>query len=205
MIEPKSTDSRTTSPEDTRERILIAARDAIARKGKRSATTREIAEAAGVNEATLFRHFGNKEALILATVRYTCPDVEIRGAIAALQGPLEADLLAIARAMTEGLESRIDMIRWSLVEAEYENSVFSQDAWRPQDAVREAITEYMITRVASGELRGKPEELASILIGMLFMRVLARTKFPDSALFNDNEYALPYIINVFLNGVRSKD
>ena len=57
---------RSASPEETRERILVAARDVIGRKGKRGATTREIAEVAAVNEATLFRHFGTKEALLVA-------------------------------------------------------------------------------------------------------------------------------------------
>jgi AcrR family transcriptional regulator len=40
---------RSGTPEDTRERILTATRDVIGRKGKRGATTREIAEVAGVN------------------------------------------------------------------------------------------------------------------------------------------------------------
>ena len=38
---------RSASPEETRERILTAARDVIGRKGKRGATTREIAEVIG--------------------------------------------------------------------------------------------------------------------------------------------------------------
>ena len=57
---------RSASPEETRERILTATREIIGRKGKRGATTREIADVAGVNEATLFRHFGTKEALLVA-------------------------------------------------------------------------------------------------------------------------------------------
>jgi AcrR family transcriptional regulator len=58
--------TRSASPEETRERILVAAREVIGRKGKRGATTREIADVAGVNEATIFRHFGTKEALLVA-------------------------------------------------------------------------------------------------------------------------------------------
>ena len=41
-------------------------------------------------------------------------------------------------------------------------------------------------------------------MGMIFARVMSRGKFPDSRMFSDSEYALSYIIDVFLNGVRSK-
>ena len=43
--------------------LLDAARDLFARQDYRSTTTREIAEAAGVTEYLLFRHFGSKAAL----------------------------------------------------------------------------------------------------------------------------------------------
>lgn len=43
--------------------LLDAARDLFARQEYRSTTTREIAEAAGVSEHLLFRHFGSKAAL----------------------------------------------------------------------------------------------------------------------------------------------
>jgi AcrR family transcriptional regulator len=43
--------------------LLDAARDLFARQDYRSTTTREIAQAAGVTEHLLFRHFGSKAAL----------------------------------------------------------------------------------------------------------------------------------------------
>nr|WP_221218305.1 MULTISPECIES: TetR/AcrR family transcriptional regulator [unclassified Mycolicibacterium] len=43
--------------------LLEAARDLFARKDYRATTTREIAEAAGVSEYLLFRHFGSKAGL----------------------------------------------------------------------------------------------------------------------------------------------
>jgi AcrR family transcriptional regulator len=192
------------APEETRERIIAAARDIMARKGKRGATTREIADIAGVNEATLFRHFGNKESLILAVAKASCGDELLRERIAPLQGPVEEDLYAIGQAITEHLEGRIDMIRWSLVEADYEKNVFAEETWRPQLAVRSVIEEFMASRIASGDLRGNPSDLASVFTGMIFARTIAREKYPDSRLFNDTEYALRTFIDIFLNGVRSK-
>lgn len=59
------------SPDRTpvsRERILEAAARVYAQHGFRGATTRLIANEAGVNEVTLFRSFGSKNALIEAVL-----------------------------------------------------------------------------------------------------------------------------------------
>lgn len=52
----------------TAERIVEAALQLISEKGYTAATTKTIAELAGVNEVTLFRHFGNKRGLLKAIV-----------------------------------------------------------------------------------------------------------------------------------------
>lgn len=73
---PQRSSSRGSTPPTRRPRgearrlLLDAARDLFARKDYRATTTREIAEAAGVSEYLLFRHFGSKaglfrEALVL--------------------------------------------------------------------------------------------------------------------------------------------
>ncbi len=202
--EQKQPEIGKAAPEETRDRIIAAARDIIARKGKRGATTREIADAAGVNEATLFRHFGNKDALIVAVARASCGDAILRDMIAPLKGPIEQDLMTIGRVLTEHMEARIDMIRWSLVESEYEKSVFAEETWRPQLAIRAVIEEFMASRIAAGQIHGNPMDLASVFMGMIFARAIARDKYPDTRLFNDSDYALRCFIDIFLNGVRSK-
>ena len=49
---------------DVREQLLQAALRVYAVAGVRGATTRRIAHEAGVNEVTLFRHFGSKDTLL---------------------------------------------------------------------------------------------------------------------------------------------
>jgi AcrR family transcriptional regulator len=49
---------------DVRDRIIESAARIFAETGYRGATTRRIAQAADVNEVTLFRHFGSKDELI---------------------------------------------------------------------------------------------------------------------------------------------
>lgn len=53
---------------DVREHLLEAAVKVFADAGFRGATTRRIAQEAGVNEVTLFRQFGSKEGLIVEAV-----------------------------------------------------------------------------------------------------------------------------------------
>jgi AcrR family transcriptional regulator len=50
---------------ETRQRILAAASQLMAKKGFKGATTRKISELAGVNEVTIFRHFTNKKGIVV--------------------------------------------------------------------------------------------------------------------------------------------
>jgi AcrR family transcriptional regulator len=195
---------RSASPEETRERILIAAREVIGRKGKRGATTREIADVAGVNEATLFRHFGTKEALLVACAQHFCGHLELAGLAASRSGKLDEDLLALGRLMFDRFVALGDMIRWSLVEQDYEQDIFAETAWRPQLAILAVLTEFMHHRVEAGELRGNAQTLAMVFLGLVFMHALGRKKFPNSPLHRgESDDALRFYIDVFLNGVRN--
>jgi AcrR family transcriptional regulator len=79
-----------------RERILAAAIEAFARGGFRGATTRAIAEAAGVTDALLFYHFGSKGDLYLAAVKDQLAKLRegLDRACAEREGADPADLLA---------------------------------------------------------------------------------------------------------------
>jgi len=54
--------------EDTRERILYAAREVFSKKGYAGSTTKEISSVAEVAEVTLFRHFETKNNLFCETI-----------------------------------------------------------------------------------------------------------------------------------------
>lgn len=56
------------SQHSTRQRLIDAALELFASQGVTETTTKAVAEAAQVNEVTLFRQFGNKQGLILAVI-----------------------------------------------------------------------------------------------------------------------------------------
>ena len=58
------------SGDERREAILRAAVPLFAEKGFHAVRTRELAQAAGVSEALMFKHFASKEALYAAMQRY---------------------------------------------------------------------------------------------------------------------------------------
>jgi AcrR family transcriptional regulator len=74
MTLKKSVDSADSKPaprmaaEDRREQIIEVAVRLFSQKGFRGATTKEIASAAGVNEAIIFRHFATKSDLYAAII-----------------------------------------------------------------------------------------------------------------------------------------
>src|SRR5271169_4739760 len=65
------------SSEARRSAIIQAVRRVFAEKGFHGTTTRELARAAGVSEALLFRHFPNKEALFTAMLMACCTEQDI--------------------------------------------------------------------------------------------------------------------------------
>ena len=68
------------SGEERRAAIIKAVRRTFAEKGFDGTTTRELADAAGVSEALLFKHFPHKEALY-AAMQESCCDEQSAGAV----------------------------------------------------------------------------------------------------------------------------
>lgn len=189
------------TPEETRTRILAATRELFAKKGRRGTTTREIAELAGVNEATLFRHFGNKDAIIEAVAEHYCALGAVQDVAERLSGDLETDLHDLASVLMERMESVRDLIVASLVEEEAGSSL-STAAWRAPTLIRQIVADYMTKQVQAGKLEGEPLLLARIFMGMIFAYVVGRKKYPDEV--HSPQEIIDFQINVFLNGTRKK-
>src|SRR5436190_9092345 len=86
---PSESDSSTATVErlPPRQRILTVARDLFYERGVRAVGVDEIAEAAGTNKMTLYRHFASKDLLVAECLRQF-----------AQQADAEWDRLAVAHA-----------------------------------------------------------------------------------------------------------
>ena len=181
--------------EETRVRILNAAREIFERNGTRGTTTREVADRAGVNEATLFRHFGSKAALLAAMREHACGLDEFREIVAALGGvDLQADLSTIAASAVANMHRQRNMLCISIAED-------APDApeWRVPSQVRTLLAAYFAQRVAEGRLAGEPDFLACTFMGMMFQYVVARRLWGSDTI---DPTIVGRLVDVFLNGVR---
>jgi AcrR family transcriptional regulator len=200
MLQQNETHQR--SSEETRLRIFAATRQLLARKGRRGTTTREIAEVAGVNEATLFRHFGNKDALISACVDHYCPADVLQELLPSLTGNVAEDLRKIARLMIAEMDRLRDLILVTFAEEEQWKAA-GDAAWRAPSVIHGMLKQFMARRVESGELEGDPALLARFFMGTLFSYVVGRERLPYPSMSADE--IVDFNINVFLNGVRKKN
>lgn len=66
--------ARAASAEDTRRRILVAARDIGLETMSVEIMLRDVAERAGVSVQTVLRHFGTRDGLFAATVQFATSD-----------------------------------------------------------------------------------------------------------------------------------
>ncbi|WP_253665434.1 helix-turn-helix domain-containing protein [Thermus scotoductus] len=87
---------------DPSERLLLAALELLAERGYRGATTKEIARRVGVNEVTLFRRFGSKEALLRAALSRFIP--------AGFLERLPAEEAPLEEGLKELLEAYLDLV-----------------------------------------------------------------------------------------------
>jgi TetR/AcrR family transcriptional regulator, mexJK operon transcriptional repressor len=189
--------------EETRARILAATREIFERNGTRGTTTREVAERAGVNEATLFRHFGSKAALIGAMREDSCGIESIRNVLTGLDG---TDIVADFKTLTSHGVRVMARQRALMCIALAEDAIaqgpldFDAPEWRGPQRVLELLTEYFAARVAERRMAGEPGLMARIFMGMMFQLVVARKLWGNDPM---DPGTIDAIVDVFLNGVRS--
>jgi AcrR family transcriptional regulator len=183
----------------TSERLIQAALEMFSRRGM-GATTREIAEEAGVNEVTLFRLFETKERLLAAVVQ------------------------EVVRAESEALD-RVDFVDFdihrdiTLVAEVFYDTHFRYEAFlrtilaqrlQPgltEEIVRESVQplrEKFIWYLAEGQRRGIIRSAVDLtpavdaFTGMIFAGVLRRGIFSPGY---TREVYLDTCIDLFLNGI----
>ncbi len=202
MIDPVDAAPK-SGVEETRQRILAAARKSYAEKGSRGMTTREVAELAGVNEATLFRHFGTKGQLISAMLDHFSGAAMIPATIdsARLQVSLEMQLERLGLGAIEALRSKEDLIKVGMAE-ELTNPEGTTCMWRAPTEARQALARFMQEKIEGGELRGDPDELARMFMSQFFAYVMA------SRLWSREDYpperAVRLFVDFFINGARAR-
>ena len=188
---------------EIRDRLLHAAARVYAETGFRGATTRRIALEAGVNEVTLFRHFGSKSRLIHEAIE--CSDL---GAMAyplpAEPADPQGELLAWARVHIAALRARRSLIRTCMGEIEEHPDLLGETGSPTAQAALDlrSYLERLIDRGLATE-GFDPTAATSMLMGTLFADAMGRDIMPD--LFGpDADRAVEQYVDLLLRAIGAR-
>jgi AcrR family transcriptional regulator len=163
---------------EVRDKILKAATELYAETGFRGTTTRQIAQLAGVNEITLFRHFGSKTALLHEAIRCACSS---EGPAPLPETPVHprSELLAWGQAHWEELWSRRAVIRTAMGEIEEHPELLPRENSTTACAGRE-LSLYVERLREAGLAKAKfaTPAAAMMLMGTLFADATSRDILP---------------------------
>jgi AcrR family transcriptional regulator len=159
------------SPEKRREMIVHAVLPLVVEHGA-AVTTSQIARAAGIGEATVFRAFTDKDELVEACVAEALRPDRAMDAIAAipLELPLAERLKEAADALAAHME-RMGALFGALHASGFKRSRGEggrKQRSRSMDPVREAIADLFESE--RDQLRLPPEHLAGMFSGLLLTR-----------------------------------
>lgn len=196
------------SPEkETREHILQAAARVFSEKGYTGATTRAIAAEAGVNEVTLFRHFGSKMNILLAAIDRFSAVSDLEAAFEGqLTGDYRQDLLRIGSHFLAMMNRNRKQILMTMCEAQRLPKVRKVIA-QPPARQREMLGKYLRQQIKRGVVRDlpNPELVAGLFFGMFFEYSIGQTLADPSAPQIPPEDVVAQLVDIFVQGTINQE
>jgi AcrR family transcriptional regulator len=186
---------------DSREQLLQAAIKVYSTSGVRGATTKRIAQQAGLNEVTLFRHFGSKEALLHEALALRARALFESGLPAEPSDPA-TELLVFARNHYNALWEHRELIRVAMGEfADHPESthVACEASARFDRELKSYLSQLKTLGLASGEW--EPDAAASMLLGTLFSDVMGRDCMPQCYAGFSQDVAVGHYLSLFLRAI----
>lgn len=189
-----------TDSSESRQRLLAAAARVYAKHGYLGATTRRIAEEAALNEVTLFRLFGSKEALVEEAIRVHAVR-EPPGSLPELPEDPEAELTKWCRAEILRLRHSRDLLRQCFAETGAHSQV-AGDALGGMVAAGAELRRYVGRLFETGiaTLRHNQDAASVMLLSALFSDALARDDLSEIFAITRSEAPAMYA-RVFLRAI----
>jgi AcrR family transcriptional regulator len=192
------------SPEDeTKQRIIQGAAQVFAQKGYEGATTRAIAQAAGVNEVTLFRHFGNKKNIFVAVIERFSALPGLQTAMESqLTGDYQQDLTKLGTHFLATMLKQRKPILMSLCTAERLPEIRDVVAQPPTEQ-QQMLSGYLRHQIARGAVRDlpSPELAAKLFFGMLFEFAISQSLIAGTPIEHmPPEEVVAQMVDIFVRG-----
>ena len=185
---------------DVREQLREAALKVYSTAGTRGATTRRIAREAGVNEVTLFRHFGSKDALLRDAVHKVYERIAVTRLPDRPQDP-QLELTEWCRGHHQFLIRMRAVLRISMAELA-EQPEHMKLACRLPVRVADELHAYLLKLRAGGMARGRWNARAAtaLLMGAVFGDATQRDVMPERFPYSEREAVRQYV-SLFLAAI----
>lgn len=199
--------SSPSSEVQTRTRILDAARRLFASQGFDGTTTRDLAQAAGVAEGTLFRHFSNKKAILV--------EVATQGWVEILTDLLTelsemGSYKAVAQVMRRRMwnfQKNADLMRVCFMEAQFHPDLRD----RIQSDVIVKMTNVAEAFFQTAMDKGIYRKMDAALVAKVFLGMFAVAGFSNNTVMEPDaspqqmQAMAEGLADIFLNGVLTKE
>lgn len=200
--------------EDRRQQIIDVAVQLFSQKGFRGTTTKEIALAAGVNEAIIFRHFATKHELYTAIMDRKACSAEVQAMQQTLKEAMDSKddrhvFTSLAQHMLEFHERDDTAMRLLLFSALEKHELAEMIFRNHISRTHQQLADYVKRRIADGAFRRVNPMLAVRgFMGMLINQVMHRKFFEfdahEAAAPNNRLLAEKYA-DMFLAGIRQTE
>lgn len=189
----------------TRQKLIHTALELFASHGVTATTTRQIADAAGVNEVTLFRHFGSKHGLLLAVIEEAAVFTQLGQTLvqqANQTGNIYQALKDYTTACLQALDRVPEVVRSVVGEAGNFPAENRAALGRGFSQANHYVAEYFQTVIERGQLYTHlpAEKLASLLNGMLLGYAVIEFTSEFHTLWQDRDDFLENLVTLFLFG-----
>lgn len=181
--------------------MLLSAIGLFSSKGYKATTTKEIAAMSGVNELTLFRHFGSKERLLEAAIDRSFAYDDLMASLPPLSGDTESDLLTSIDHLRSSMRLRAPLYRLMLREFSTNEMVRERLRELPRK-VKVLMVERIGSILRSKMKRGSDIELATVFLISYFIRSEMMTILMGEDPFHEvDDVRSREVVRMFLNGV----
>lgn len=193
------------SADKRRQQIVEAAVELFSRKGFRGTRTREIAEAAGISEAMIYRHFATKRELYSAIIETKSATEELLASAAtAAQGKDDAGVLrAVGLKMIEQTvrdPSLMRLLLFSALEGHELSEIFFESRVK---RLHQFLSRYIRIRIKEGRFRSIDALVAARgFIGMIVHYLLIHKLFGvKRPRHSSPEEVVELFVSIFLKGI----
>lgn len=186
----------------TAEKIMKAAVQLISEKGYAAATTRSIAELAGVNEVTIFRHFDNKQGILHAVIdRFSYISVFEHILESEVSYDLPKDLLYFSERYFQTMLPLENLVMIGLKEAKVFPEIEKELARVPRQ-LKEQLMIYFREMKKTGKMADIPEEEAALaFIALNFGHFMSFVRLGENVSTIDQQQILQTSMSIFSRGL----